>query len=605
MIRSYTFDNFYTYKGNEVAFLAAKKIVELPGEVFNPFYVYGDDGLGKTHLLNAINHVLRKRYATLLLSVREFERRIETNASFDSPVIVDDIHLIHDDYLDKMQEIMERAVASDIQICLSSVAAPRAAEKFSAKFCSLMESGLVCNVCPPEKAARLEIIMKKAEEAGTILTDDVAAAFADAPAGSIKTIEDMIDRLVAYASLGDLPSDIDRVQLIIKEFFPKERSCVSRAVLADTTREDLGELVSKDRAGLQEEYERKTHIWETKGFNVALLKKSAASDEPSLRDAYDDYMKRIHRLFHFQRAFQNIDREKHPVEAMQIESMLFDPDKLSEIEKIIASLDQIPKPSKSYRKFSDFIVGSCNREARCVYQDKVVSDLGKHNPLIIIGAAGTGKTHFLEAVCDDLLSRGKAVLFHDLAFSEKLGPDADREKYDCLVLDNFQAILDDHGYLRDVLAVIDSFMQADKQVFIGSIPPPEQSPFPADAQEIFDRGLSVELGRPSVDVAGGYIRARMPEQTDDMIEQGIPEFASFYEIEYYLDSYAKDENVIVPLGLPGEHVAQPEAAAPPISDLSISEDAAGELSKKGRADSTPDLNYMIPDAQDELIDERF
>jgi len=80
MIRSYTFDNFCTYKGNEVAFLAAKKITELPGEVFNPFYVYGNGGLGKTHLLRAINNVLSKRYTTLFLSVSEFERRVETNA---------------------------------------------------------------------------------------------------------------------------------------------------------------------------------------------------------------------------------------------------------------------------------------------------------------------------------------------------------------------------------------------------------------------------------------------------------------------------------------------------------------------------------------------
>ena len=177
MTRDYTFENFHMCEGNKVAFLAAKKVVELPGEVFNPFYVYGAEGLGKTHLLRAINGDLSKRFTTLFLSVEAFEKSIEEHREFDSPLIVDDIHLIRDDYKEVLREIVERALTNNIQLCFSADAAPQAIRNFDPKLCSLIESGLICELQPLDGQARIEMIRMKADEAGIILSDEVGGFY--------------------------------------------------------------------------------------------------------------------------------------------------------------------------------------------------------------------------------------------------------------------------------------------------------------------------------------------------------------------------------------------------------------------------------------------
>ena len=74
MKRELNFENFYVHDGNKVVYLAAQKIIEFPGELFNPLYIYGGTGLGKTHLLRALHNELSKKFTVLLFSTKEFEK---------------------------------------------------------------------------------------------------------------------------------------------------------------------------------------------------------------------------------------------------------------------------------------------------------------------------------------------------------------------------------------------------------------------------------------------------------------------------------------------------------------------------------------------------
>ena len=600
----HTLDNFYTHKGNEVAFLAAKKIAELPGVVFNPFYIYGAEGLGKTHLLRAINRELSKRFTTLFLSVKAFEKMLGEDTAFDSPLIVDDIQKIRDDCKDRLLDVVERAVDDNIQICFAADVAPQSIRNFSPKLCSLIESGLVCDLQPPDQAARIEIIKKKADDVGIILPDDVAEALAQPETASIRTIGHMVNRLVTYSSLGNLPSDADGVKSMLEELSLHKKTCTIPSILEKMKKEDLWKLTSTQGTELTNEYERKKRIWEVRGFDVSFLNEQESGDETQLKEAYQAYVEKVRDLITAQSAFQVIDREQDLMAAMNIQSMLFDPEKIDSIRKMLTQFDVHAEGEKEYRKFSDFLLGACNNEAWHTYHDQVLESLGMHNPCFVFGAKGTGKTHFLEAICDDLLSRGKAVLFHDLASDGTLGNLDDVVRYSVLVLDNFHTIADDPKRISEIRQLIDKFMHEGKQIFVGSAPLSEK--LPDQMKGVVDIGLSVQLEKPSADIVIEYIRKYKPVEADEIAQLGIPEFDSFYELEYYLASLSERESMIVPLGLPGEDmVGQSEESA--VKEYVIS--SGGFLEKpvpeSDSLDYADEENYMFPDVPSEFIEEKF
>jgi len=604
MSHNQTLDNFYTHKGNEVAFLAAKKIAELPGEVFNPFYIYGAEGLGKTHLLHAINHELSKRFATLFLSVKAFEKMLDENAAFDSPLIVDDVHRIRDDYKNQLLDIVEQAVENNIQICFAADVAPQSVRSFGPRLCSLIESGLICDLQPPDRSAMVEIIKKKAGDAGIILPDDIAEVLAQAETDSFRTIGQMINRLVTYSSLGNLPSDADSVKSMLEELSVKKKTCTIPSVLEEMKEEDLWQLISVQGPGLTSEYEKKKRLWEMRGFNVSLLSEHESGDETQLREAYKTYAERVRDLIAAQNTFRVVDRKQDLVTALNIQSMLFDPEKVDGIRKMLAQFDACAMDRKKYRKFSEFFLGICNNEAWHTYHDQVLENLGMHNPCFVFGTKGTGKTHFLEAICDDLFSRGKAILFHDLASDESLGSMEDTLRYAILVLDNFHAITDDPKRVNDTMELIHKFILEGKQIFVGSLPLSED--LPDQISSVIDTGLSVKLDTPSADVAIEYIRKYKPTDADEIIQVGIPKFDSFYELEYYLRNLGEGESMLVPLGLPGEELlGQPEESVVTKDVISSSGFMEKSVSEGDSLDGADKKNYMIPDIPVEFIEERF
>ena len=604
MNKSYTLENFYTHKGNEVAFLAAKKIIELPGEVFNPFYVYGTEGLGKTHLLNAINGELRKNRPTILLSVSEFERQLDENTSFNSPLIVDDIHTIRDDYKGRLLEIIERAVGENVQVCLSAAVAPQDVKGFSPSLCALLESGLICNLQPAVHEDRTALIKKKAEDAGIILPDDLAETLAQVSTGSIKTIVDMINRLVTFTSLGDIPSDEETLRTILSDFYPKKKACVVPSVLALMKGDDLWQLSSTERVDQEREYEQKIRAWQAKGFNVSPLRDALSDKEQNLGKAYGDFLEKAVRLIELQRTFYDGLLGRDQAEVMQIESMLFDPEKVAEIEKLFVLPENERNNAEAYRKFSSFLIGACNREAWSIYHDEVLENLGQHSPCFVFGTRGTGKTHFLEAICSDLISRGKRVVFSAMANEKVTLSASDIEDNDVLILDDFHVVLQDESRLNSTMTVIEEYLEANKQVFIGAVP--FQETLSEQVRCLVDGGLSLELASPSADVVQEYLRRHAPEKAAALSGGELPMFDSFFDIDYYIKSLGDEELPIVPLGLPGESTSGDAEVASEDSETAPVQAVSAELLQEAvSVDIEDESRYMMPEGPDELVEEKF
>jgi Holliday junction resolvasome RuvABC ATP-dependent DNA helicase subunit len=337
MERSHTFDNFFVHEGNEVALLAAKKIVESPGELFNPFYVFGSKGAGKTHLLHAINSELSKKCTTIFMPVKIFEKSILESMAFTSPLIVDDLHKISDDCKEKLLDIVERALDDNIQLCFSANVAPGEIKNLDGKICSYIKSGLVCDLRSPEESARIEIIKKKADEAGIILSEDVAEELAPIATGSIGIIESMINRLVAYSSLGNMAIDSNSIKMILQEFYPKKQAKAVSSVLEDMKRGEIW-LSDIDAVNLRAEFEKRKNLWEMRGIDVSPLEEQLQESSSDLQSAYRDFVERVKKLIELQIAFRTVDREKHPLETMNAEAMLLNPQKIDELEELLSDL---------------------------------------------------------------------------------------------------------------------------------------------------------------------------------------------------------------------------------------------------------------------------
>ncbi len=599
-----TLETFYTHKGNEVAFLAAKKIVELPGQVFNPFYVYGAEGLGKTHLLNAINKELSKKSATLFLSVEELERRIENKESFDSPLIVDDIQTIRDDFKPKLLRILERAVGDDLQVCFSANVAPQDVGNFSPTLCSLIESGLICDLQPALYKDRVTLIKKKAEDAGIILPDDIADALAEIGTGSITTIMNMIERLITFSSLGDLPTDADTVKSMLAEFYPRKRSCPTPSVLGILKSDEVWDLVSSNPADLKNECEQKTHAWELKGFDVSMLKEGLGKDSGQLRRIYGDFVDRVRRLIGLQTYFYARIDDMDQVESLRLESLIFDPQRVEEAEKMFTFDTSKTPAEQSCRKFGELHIGTCNQEAWQTYHDKVLHSLGTHNPCVVLGYKGTGKTLFLRAICADLVSRGKSVMFCSLLDEAEILDISDMQDKDVLILDDFHLLEADRSRFNSILTVAEICMQSNKQVFISSLPLGEDAP--DFVKNILDKGLRMELSSPSADVVIDYLRNNWPGKADEIIAGGLPEFASFYDIDRYAEGSTESEHLVVPLGLPGEDgLFSAEASEVKEKVLSSKKKWQELILQRGSVNIEDDTKHLMPGGSPELIEEKF
>jgi chromosomal replication initiator protein len=230
----YTFDHFVIGKSNEVASATAQAAAAAPGKVYNPLFIYGDTGLGKTHLMQAVAHAMLERdpYTRVTFvgteqftnefvgaiqgrSTAEFRRRYrETDL-----LLVDDVQFLkgkettQEEFFHTFNAIYE----AGRQICLTSDRPPKEIPGLEARLVSRFEWGMVAHVDLPEFEHRVAILRKKAELDHLELTipDDVLEFIAEHVKSSVRELEGSIIKLLAYASLkrGGITVDLAREAL--------------------------------------------------------------------------------------------------------------------------------------------------------------------------------------------------------------------------------------------------------------------------------------------------------------------------------------------------------------------------------------------------------
>ena len=262
----YTFENFVVGSGNRFAHAAALAVAENPAEAYNPLFIYGGVGLGKTHLMQAIGHFIHQNdpgrkilYMTSESFTNELISAIQLKKTFEfrekirkvDVLMVDDIQFIagrestQQEFFNTFNELHN----DNKQIILTSDKPPKDIQRLEERLCSRFEWGLVADIQRPDIDTRVAILREKTIQEGISVPDDVLQLIAGKIDSNIRELEGCLTRLVAFSSLVKQPITTELCEQALKEIFDQRRPKQVTAELVMQTVSDYYGLTLNDLIG--------------------------------------------------------------------------------------------------------------------------------------------------------------------------------------------------------------------------------------------------------------------------------------------------------------------------------------------------------------------
>ena len=268
LVDGYTFSNFVEGKSNQLAMAAAQQVAESPGDAYNPLFLYGGVGLGKTHLMHAVGNALRRRkpdakivYLHSERFVADMVKALQLNAINDfkrfyrsvDALLIDDIQFFANK--DRSQEeffhTFNALLEGGQQMILTCDRYPKEIDGVEERLKSRFGWGLTVAVEPPELETRVAILMKKAEQSGIEMSHESAFFIAQRIRSNVRELEGALKRVIASANFTGRPFDIDLIKESLKDLLALQDKQVSleniKRTVADYYKIKVADLLSKRR----------------------------------------------------------------------------------------------------------------------------------------------------------------------------------------------------------------------------------------------------------------------------------------------------------------------------------------------------------------------
>jgi chromosomal replication initiator protein len=261
----YTFDSFVVGNSNQFAQAACQAVAELPSRSYNPLFIYGGVGLGKTHLLHAVGHQIARLYPQLrllylsserftndLINAIRYDRTSEFRAKYRTIdlLLIDDIQFIsgkertQEEFFHTFNDLYEARK----QIVVSSDSAPKEIPDLEERLRSRFEWGLIADIQPPDFETRVAILKKKAEIERVRLPDDVAYLIAGRIKANIREIEGSLTRMIAFCSLSGRDMSVELAQEVLADLWGEEERVITIEHIQRKVAEFFGIKLSDMRA---------------------------------------------------------------------------------------------------------------------------------------------------------------------------------------------------------------------------------------------------------------------------------------------------------------------------------------------------------------------
>ncbi len=297
--RKYTFDTFVVGNSNRFAHAACYAVAEAPSQSYNPLFIYGGVGLGKTHLMQAIgHHILRKdpSYKIVYVSSEQFTNDLidairdrktpEFRNKYRSAdlLLVDDIQFVagKEQTQEEFFHTFNALYEANKQLVISSDRPPRDIPTLEDRLRSRFEWGLITDIQPPDFETRLAILRKKAQIENFKVPDDVMSFIADYIQSNIRELEGALIRIMAYANISNQPVTLELAEKTLKDILPIGDS---RIITVQAIKEAVAEYF-----GLKEEEliskRRTRHLVFPRQIAMYLCREMTPSSFPQIGEAF-------------------------------------------------------------------------------------------------------------------------------------------------------------------------------------------------------------------------------------------------------------------------------------------------------------------------------
>ncbi|MBK5281578.1 MAG: chromosomal replication initiator protein DnaA [Nitrospiraceae bacterium] len=246
----YTFKNFVVGAGNQFAHAACMAVAEQPAKAYNPLFIYGETGLGKTHLLNAIGNYVAERTDLRIayLTTEQFTNEVINSIRYDKMMdlrkryrhidmlMIDDIQFLagkertQEEFFHTFNALYE----AHKQLVLSSDRFPKDMPDIEERLRSRFEWGLIADLQPPDVETRIAILRKKSEDEGVTLPEDVIQFLATTMKSNIRELEGSLVRLGAYASLTGQTITLEMAKNVLRDLIGTKKKIVSMDDIQET-----------------------------------------------------------------------------------------------------------------------------------------------------------------------------------------------------------------------------------------------------------------------------------------------------------------------------------------------------------------------------------
>lgn len=266
---NYTFQNFVVGSCNQFAQAASTAVTTNPAKSYNPLFIYGGAGLGKTHLMNAIGHLTlenHRRMKILYITTEKFMNDLINHLQYGKildfrqkyrsvdVLLMDDIHYLSGRERTKEEffHTFNHLYDSQKQIVISSDCPPKEIPNLEERFRSRFEWGLIADLKPPDIETRIAILRKKSELESVELPESVALFIADKVHSNIRVLEGYLRRVIAYASLKGEKIDLDLAKEALKSLLDSTSAIVTvekiQKIVCHKFNINLSQLVSKNNS---------------------------------------------------------------------------------------------------------------------------------------------------------------------------------------------------------------------------------------------------------------------------------------------------------------------------------------------------------------------
>ena len=541
----FRFASFVVGPSNRLAFTAAQAVAAHPGDSYNPLFIYGRSGLGKTHLLQAIGFgalekdaTQRAVYMTLEEYVGQHHAAIaagqldafrRTTEEIDV-LLVDDVQFLekHREMQSELLRLSERMQAANRQVVLSSDRPPAEIESLDERLISRLSGGLLVDMAPPDFETRLAILRRKAEERGVSFASGVLETVAEIGATNVRELVGLVNRLSAFQAVSEAPLTPAGAKALLvdaeeagegdggkgKEKPAKAKAPAATAPEPPKVDEFSAFLSAVTRTVAQSIDAWKNRVgeavirWQGEGYRTARLEGLLNSESiPDVDAVLGQFARDVEEL-------KTLAAEAGALEPAAAGHARFrDPDKLEEARGFVKKLEEgmVPPPAPTASlTLTDYITGAAN-DAVLKAARIVTDDPGrKYNPLFIAGPSGVGKSHLLHAI-GNVLAQGKkgriVACLSAQAFIEDLLAAIEsghvewwRRRYrraDAFLLDDVQQLAGKDQTQEELFNLFNVLADAEKQlVFSADRLPSQLEGVAARLVTRFEGGLVVELAAP-------------------------------------------------------------------------------------------------------------